>query len=267
MHVAGWLTAAISAMVTVQLVAAVPTVAFHGDPSPDPEPPFVVCHDQRYALCAAASCTVYNGVAYCTCDVMRGDSISLQLDVPTPTGEANVCDVMAQGKTDGFLVSTFSLPADAVKGGSAAVYACPGTDNEGGGVPATVAYGQCDGGICFTRTAMWAPDADASFHREVICSCPISTAATQGSANALGYQVFGPYHPQAPVGKRCDPSGCASCSVLNPTANGSVIPVGAPTGGGKFLTLRLTGSVPALNECLCECPVGQPCTVRSDTTP
>lgn len=257
MRITGWFSAVISAMVTVQLVAAVPAVAA-------PEPPFVVCHDQRYALCASASCTVYNGVAYCTCDVMKGDSISLQLDVATPTGEANVCDVMAQGKSQGFLVSTYSLPADAVKGGSEAVYTCPGPDNAGGGVPAPVAYGQCDGGICSIRTAKM---ADGSLHKEIVCSCPISTAATQGSSNALGYQVFGPYHPQAPVGKRCDPSGCASCGVANPTDNGSVIPVGAPTGGGRFLTLRLTGSDPALNECLCECPVGQPCTVRSDTTP
>ena len=100
MRVAGWLLTAISAMVTVQLVATVPAVAL------DPEPPFVVCRDQVYALCASASCTVYNGVAYCRCDVLKGDSISLQLAIPTPTGEANVCDVMAQGTTRGFLVST-----------------------------------------------------------------------------------------------------------------------------------------------------------------
>ena len=83
MRVAGWLITVISALVTVQLVAAVPTAA-------DPEPPFVVCHDQTYALCATASCTVYNGVAYCQCDVLRGDSISLQFAIPTPTEEANV---------------------------------------------------------------------------------------------------------------------------------------------------------------------------------
>jgi hypothetical protein len=261
MRVAGWLIAAISAMVTVQLASTVPAVAFHGDPSLDPEPPFVVCHDQRYALCATASCAVYNGVAYCHCDVLNGDSISLQLDVPTPTGEANVCDVMAQGKTHGFLVSTYSLPADAVKGGSVASYTCPGTDNQGAGVPAPVAYGQCDGGICFTSTGMRGAGG------AVTCSCPISTAATAGSSDAFGYQTFGPYHPEAPVGKRCDASGCASCSVSNPTANGSVIPVGAPTGSGKFLTLRLNGSIPPMNECLCECLAGQPCTLRSDTTP
>lgn len=261
MRVARSLFTAISAMIVVQLVATAPTVAFHGDPSLDPAPPFVVCHDQTYALCATASCTVYNGVAYCRCDVLRGDSISLQFDIPTPTGEANVCDVMTQGRTSGFLVSTYSLPAEAVKGGTLASYTCPGTANAGGGVPAAVAYGQCDGGICFTSTA------SSTGVEEVICSCPISTSATQGSSDALGYQVFGPYQPQAPVGNRCDPNGCAACSVSTGTANGSIIPVGAPTGSGKYLTLRLNGSLTPMNECLCECPAGGPCTVRSDTTP
>src|SRR5213593_4323182 len=120
MRVAGRFVAAVSAMVATQLFAAVPAVPFHQDPPLDPEPPFVICENQRYALCAAASCFVYNGVAYCQCDVLKGDSISLQ--------------------------------PDAVKGGSGAVYTCPGMANAGSGMPAPVAYGQCDGGLCFTST-------------------------------------------------------------------------------------------------------------------
>ena len=38
---------------------------------------FKVCKNQTYALCAAARCNVYDGVAYCQCDVKHGDSISL----------------------------------------------------------------------------------------------------------------------------------------------------------------------------------------------
>ena len=269
MGVPGRFVAAVSAIVAAQLFAAVSAVAFHGGPSLEAEPPFVICENQRYALCAAASCFVYNGVAYCECDVLKGDSISLQLDFSTGTGQENVCDVNAQGKTNGFMVSTFSLPADVVKGGSEAVYTCPGGDNKGSGVAAPVAYGQCDGGLCFTSTTNKTfPGFVGKLHKEIICSCPISTDATKGSSNAFfGYQVFGPYHPQAAVGQKCDASGCAACSVPNPTANGSIIPVGAPTGAGKFLTQRLTGSVPDLNECLCECPASGPCTVREDTTP
>ena len=102
--------------VALALFAPVPSAAFHLDPPLAPEPPFVVCQNQTYALCAAASCFIYNLVAYCQCDVMKGDSISLQLAFSTATGEENVCDVNAQGKTNGFMVSTFSLPPAAFEG-------------------------------------------------------------------------------------------------------------------------------------------------------
>src|SRR5436309_11517107 len=105
MRVAGRFVAAVSAMVATQLFAAVPAVPFHQDPPLDPEPPFVICENQRYALCAAASCFVYNGVAYCECDVLKGDSISLQLDFSTGTGQENVCDVNVQARTNGFMRS------------------------------------------------------------------------------------------------------------------------------------------------------------------
>ena len=248
--------------------------ALHGDPLPTPEPPFVVCEDQRYALCATASCFVYDGVAYCKCDIERGDSISLQLAYQSRGRERNVCDVNREGRANGFMVSTYSLPSDAVKGGSKAIYTCPGPDNARGGVPAPVAYGQCDGGLCFTSTVA---QRFPGFGRrlaldDIMCSCPISTAATPGSANALGYQVFGPYHPRAPIGSRCDPAACAACAVASPAANGSIIPVGAAAGVGKLLTLRLDGPpVPDLNECLCTCataPDGTTsCTLAEDTTP
>jgi hypothetical protein len=248
-------------------IAAAPTLATQGAssaappsaPSPAPEPPFAICRDQRYALCAAATCFVYDGVAYCTCDVLQGDSISLQLAVDTPAGERNVCDLNRQGATNGYMVSTFSLPAQARKGGDAAVYTCPGASNAGGGVAAPVAYGQCDGGICFTSTSgqRFPGSARSLAGDEIICSCPISTAATAGSTDALGYQIFGPYRPQAPPGSRCDDTGCAACSVAAPTANGSTIPVGAPSGVGKLLAARLYGEAPPpLNECLCTCQPG-----------
>jgi hypothetical protein len=86
--------------------------------------------------------------------------------------------------------------------------------------------------------------------------------------------VFGQYNPKAPIGSRCDANACASCSVPNPTANGATLRVGAPTGSGKFLALRLSGPpVPDINECLCTCtqapgPNGAiSCSVKEDTTP
>ena len=253
--------------VALALFAPVPSAAFHLDPPLAPEPPFVVCQNQTYALCAAASCFIYNLVAYCQCDVMKGDSISLQLAFATATGEENVCDVNAQGKTNGFMVSTFSLPAEVVKGGSEAVYTCPGPHNAGSGLPAPVAYGQCDGGLGFTSTTNKTfPGFEGKLHKEIIASCPTSIGASPQNSNEFGYQIFGAYHPEAPVGQRCDASACAACGISNPTANGSILPVGAPTGVGKFLTRQLTGSVPTVNECLCECSANGTCTIRKDTT-
>src|SRR5262245_13938923 len=260
-----WLV--VSLVVVVAVFAPVPSVAFHLDRSLSPEPPFVVCQDQTYALCAAASCFVYNLVAYCQCDVMKGDSISLQLSFSTATGQENVCDVNAQGKTNGFMVSTFSLPAEVVKGGSEAVYTCPGPLNAGSGVPAPVAYGQCDGGLGFTSTTNKTfPGFEGKLHKEIIASCPTSIGASPQNSNAVGYEIFGAYPPEAPVGQRSDASACAACGIPNPTPNSSILPVGAPTGVGKFLTKQLTGSIPTVNECLCECSANGTCTVQKDTT-
>jgi hypothetical protein len=255
------------------LLLPAPALAFHLDPDLNPAPPFVTCPHQRYALCAAADCFVYNGVAYCKRDISHGDSISLQLDYTSPTGEdQNVCDANQQGRANGYMVSTFSLPNQVKKGGTEAIYTCPGSANAGSGVSAPVAYGQCDGGICYNSTrGQKFPGFSGRLHEnQVICSCPISTGATPGSSDTFGYQVIGAYNPTAALGSRCDASACASCSVSNPTANGSNLLVGSATGGGKFLTLQLYGSIPEINECLCSCTQNGDgsvsCAVGEDTT-
>jgi len=263
-------------IVAVQLLLAGSVFASSLDSAPDAATPFVVCSNQRYALCAEASCFVYNAVAYCQCDVKRGDSISLQLSYSSPTGNKNVCDVNQEGKRNGYMVSTFSLPNNVVKGGSAAVYTCPGTANAGSGVSAPVAYGQCDGAICFNSSrGQRFPGFEGRLRRnQNICSCPVSTDATAGSSDSAGYQIFGPYNPNAAAGSRCDASACAACSVPNPTSNGATIPVGAPSGTGEFLALNLNGPPPpVLNQCQCTCsqpsgPNGSiTCTLGADTTP
>ena len=257
----------------VQLIIVVSAFAAPVDSAPSVTNPFVICSNQKYALCAEASCFVYNFVAYCQCDVKRGDSISLQLSYSSPTGTKNICDVNQEGKNNGYMVSTFSLPDNVTKGGSAAVYTCPGSANAGSGVSAPVAYGQCDGAICFNSSrGKRFPGFEARLRpNENICSCPVSTDATPGSSDSAGYQIFGPYHPDAPAGSRCDASACAACSVPNPTSNGATIPVGAPSGSGEFLALSLDGPPPPdLNQCLCTCTAGAnssvTCTVGSDTT-
>jgi hypothetical protein len=142
-------------------------------------------------------------------------------------------------------------------------------------VIAPVAYGQCDGGFCFKSTRGQRIPGFTGHLRgtQIICSCPISTDATPGSSDSFGYQIFGSYNPEAPIGSRCNASVCAACSVPNPTANGATISVGAPTGGGKFLALRLNGPpIPDINECLCSCQASGTsgaisCTVGEDRTP
>jgi hypothetical protein len=68
---------------------------------------FKVCKNETYALCAAARCNVFDGVAYCQCDVKHGDSISL----PFPMGKsADVCSINAAGADNKYMISTYSLP-------------------------------------------------------------------------------------------------------------------------------------------------------------
>jgi hypothetical protein len=64
---------------------------------------FTICSDQTYGLCALANCFVMDGLAYCQCDVMTGDSIS----TTNAFGDGeNVCSVNAQGVGNGYMVST-----------------------------------------------------------------------------------------------------------------------------------------------------------------
>jgi len=192
---------------------------------------FKICKDQTYALCAAARCNVYDGVAYCQCDVKHGDSISL----PFPMGDKDVCSVNAAGADNKYMVSTYSLPESiASPQGGGAVYTCQGEDASG-------AYAQCDGGLCFRSTEETTfPGFDKPVPKgQIICSCPITQAS---SGKAQSYQILGPYP--------CDKSFFKYCKAT--TANsktGSTIYVGAPAGTAAALAVQLNGKVPPLNDC------------------
>ena len=194
---------------------------------------FKVCKDQTYALCAAARCNVLDGVAYCQCDVKRGDSISL----PFPMGkDEDVCSINAAGAANKYMVSTYSLPeAIVAPRGDQAIYTCPGESSDG-------AYAQCDGGVCFRSTEETTfPGFDKPVPKgQIVCSCPI-TQASPGIA-AQGYSILGPYP--------CDKSFFKYCK--GATANsktGSTIYVGAPPGTAQALAVQLNGKVPPVNEC------------------
>jgi hypothetical protein len=190
--------------------------------------PFTICDDQTYALCATATCTMFNNVAYCRCDVEKGDSISLTLDI----GKANVCDINAAGKRNGYMVSTYSFPSEVAKGGDLATYTCPKTS--------TGTYAQCDGGICWQSSrGQKFPGLGKLDEAEIVCACP---TVTQQSDAEIGYQIAGPYPCQQDFFKYCD-------SATANTDNGSRIFVGAPTGGARFLTKRLYGESFPTNKC------------------
>ena len=77
-----------------------------GNPNLGAAAGFRICENQTYALCAVASCFVFNEVAYCKCDVKMGNSISLPFKFDDGK---DVCTVNADGAANGYMVSTFSL--------------------------------------------------------------------------------------------------------------------------------------------------------------
>ena len=222
-------------LLTAGETARAEETAVPGNASPASTIPkvFKVCKGQTYALCAVASCFVFNGLAYCKCDVKSGDSISL----PFQFGQdQDVCTANAEGADNGYMVSTFSLPESVVApGGDKALYTCPAKTSDG-------AYAQCDGGFCFTSTegksfpGFGTPLND----HQIMCSCPI-TVADPASAK-VGYQIAGPFPCQESFFENCK-------SATANTNTGSTVYVGAPTGVAQTLAHLLNGSVPPLNSC------------------
>jgi hypothetical protein len=195
---------------------------------------FKICENQTYALCAVAKCFVFNGVAYCKCDVESGNSISLPLNYDS--GQ-DVCSVNAEGAQSGYMVSTFSLAMSVVApNGNRAIYDCPASTSDG-------AYAQCDGGVCFTSSEGQSfPGFTKPLNKDqIICACPI-TVANPATAMA-GYQIAGPYPCRKSFFRYCN-------SAAANTKTGSTIYVGAPTGTARLLTRELYGSVPMFNRCL-----------------
>jgi hypothetical protein len=221
------------------LLLTAPLVARAEDPAwaffKTPPRLFKICENQTYALCAVASCFVLNGLSYCKCDVKSGDSISLPFDYDH---HRDVCTINAEGKKNGYMVSTFSLSEEVVAPyGDKALYDCPAGASNG-------AYAQCDGGVCFIGSEGQSfPGFDKPLKKdEVICSCPITEASPTATT---GYQIAGPYPCQQSFFRNCRKA------VAN-TETGSQIYVGAPTGVARLLTRELYGYVPPLNHCRLE---------------
>lgn len=243
----------------------------------EPEDGFLILNNQSYALCATADCFSFNQLAYCKCDLLRGDSISLPFDFGD---NQNICTLNQQGKKNGYRASTFSFPEEGeFPTGKIALYTCPGEANKDKyvnlGHPARGSYAQCDGGLCFTSTMdkLFPGFNDRLRRNEIMCSCPFSTICEPASVNlqGLGYQISGIYSPEdIGMGDEggCSPEACglcstaalteAQCDLPNPLALIGIqedIPVGAPTRKTIELSILLLGveNVPPANSCLCQC--------------
>lgn len=191
-----------------------------------------ICRNQEYALCTGALCFVYNNVAYCRCKLLSGDSISRTLSYPG----GDVCTFNAQGPSNGYVVSTFSVPPSSVTpSGNRSLYFCPPTPNSG-------AYASCDGGICFTSTRGQAfPSLGQLGENQIVCACPIESG-TSGAAAVVGHQIFGPYPCQASFFKNCT-------NVVATGANGTHLYEGATTGSYEIGALVLDGKPAHFNMC------------------
>jgi hypothetical protein len=194
---------------------------------------FAICKSQTYALCAVAKCFMYNSVAYCSCDIKSGDSISL----PLKYGRGrDVCTANAEGAANGYMISTFSLPPSVVAPvGGRAMYDCPAATSDG-------TYAQCDGGACFYSTVGQSfPGFNKPLGKgQIICSCPTITA--NPATAKIGFQIAGPYPCQNAFFRFCNRTAAN-------TSTGSHVYVGAATGTATLLTRKLYGFSPQVNEC------------------
>jgi len=219
---------------------------------------FKICPDKKgvdntFALCATAKCWTLDGVAYCKCDVLHEDSISLPFRYREKGKAKDVCDILKAGDGNGFTVSTYATPRQLETdyrpkkeklGPPLALYTCPGEDRGTSGYSA-----QCDGGLCFESTrGQEFPGLGKLKKDEIVCSCPPVVSPP------TGFQMTGPWTCK-PGDRNADGSCCSAsfqkkfCGVTSVTKTGTRIVVGAPTGVPIMLSKRLDGSVPKINRC------------------
>ena len=172
-----------------------------------------ICRIQIHALCATARCFMFDGIAYCTCNIKQQEHQFLALF--NYDSDKDICTVNAQGVHNGYMMSTYSLPSVLLSpNGNKAFYDCPGATASG-------AYAQCDGGFCFRSSqGQTFPGSDKPIRKDqIICSCPVTVAAPPAK---IGYQIPGP----SPAGAAS--SRTARASTPTPIPARPSIPVRRP---------------------------------------
>ena len=207
----------------------------------------------RFALCATAMCWTLDGVSYCKCDIKEEESISLSFSYYEGGTMKNVCDLLVQGNSNGFTISTYATPPQALKGYDArvekegpakALYDCnrPGYSTR----PAYSA--QCDGGVCFNSTTN--SDFPGLGHvksDQIVCSCP-------PTPNKRVFQIAGPWNcapGEVNVDNRCCDKEFYKtyCGVRSIKRTGTILPVGSAVGSAVGLSTLLDGQPPMINVC------------------
>ena len=205
-----------------------------------------------FALCALAQCWTLDGVSYCKCEIKNEESISIPFNYTEGSTMKNVCDLLTQGVANGFTISTYATPTQALQsysptveqGPAKALYTC---DQPGYSVrPAYSA--QCDGGVCFaSTTGTNFPGLGAIGPNEIVCSCP-------PTANTQTFQIAGPWNcapGESNDGNRCCDRGYyeSMCGVRSIAQTGTVMAVGSPSGSAVILSTELDGYPPQINTC------------------
>lgn len=208
----------------------------------------------EFALCATALCWALDGVSYCKCDIKNGqESISLPFSFTEGSTLKNVCDLLTQGTTNGFTISTYATPPQALQGYNQAterdgppmaLYNCDKM-----GYKQKPAYSaQCDGGVCFKSTTN--SDFPGLGHigpDKIVCSCP-------PSANKKPFQIAGPWNCRP--GEENTNNQCCDkdfyntyCGIRSIKRTGTMMAVGSPMGSAVALSILLDGVPPSINTC------------------
>lgn len=206
-----------------------------------------------FALCATAQCWTLDGVSYCKCNLMNEESISAPFNYTEGGTMKDVCDLLVQGVTNGFTISTYATPVTVLKsynpatggqGPAQALYTC----NEPGYSLKPAYSAQCDGGVCFTSTTNTDfPGLGHIGSSEIVCSCP-------PTPNKRAFQISGPWScapGEANRGNKCCDKKFYTqfCGVRSIKKTGTVMAVGSTAGVPVILSTLLDGQPPLLNSC------------------
>lgn len=208
----------------------------------------------EFALCATALCWTLDGVSYCKCDLKNHqESISLPFTFIEGSTLRNVCDLLTQGTTNGFTISTYATPPQALQGYNQeteregpprALYTC-----DKSGYKKRPAYSaQCDGGVCFKSTTNSVfPGLGYIGPDEIVCSCP-------PSANKKPFQIAGPWNcrpDEANTNNQCCDKDFYNfyCGVRSIKRTGTAMAVGSAVGSSVALSTLLDGVPPIVNAC------------------